>query len=785
MNSNISLENKYSFVDLVNEFKIQIPILQRDYVQGRNTESVKEIRDNFVEDLVEHVSVETDKILPLDFIYGYADEEFGKYDREISKNNIESLLETIKNYSLKENFKLSYAISDEKDIVKNLFIPLDGQQRLTTLFLLHFYVALKFKPERLTILKEKLTYKTRKSSDKFCQELLQHATTLSHYLPIANAIQDSTWFLIGWKKDPTIEGVLVMLQTIENKFFSYTDRTTRLNYAFHNLFENPKIYFDFLDMNEQGFTDDIYLKMNSTGKELSDYDNFKSWFVTKVEILLEENNSYKTKKYFENWKEKLDQEWYNLFWKVDPIQADKLFFNFIKSILSYSLINLNEEEKFIKEKFEKLNSDSFLPLKFFEDNKLISIDNIRVLFGVLEELSDEQSPFINTISEIWSSNFSNGKTFKKALLTELLDLSLPHKLYFLSCFLLMVFKPDLELSVFRKWLRVFRNIIYNTRVDDFSRFDTPVKVLFNFIVQNDELVINNERWIDFFDGKQVREEFEKLAFENESTINDFEVLENHFYLYGQIFFLIEWSKDDNNVFDLDLFKTYVNRFTDLFSESHLSSNEFILQRALLIMNDKWMPDKGSNRYSFCKNTYNSARERDENWRILFNKTNSEILTLLQNNICKTEDLLSYILLQQTNITDWRKFILEDPSLVAKCGQRLINWGSNGNFIRLLDKTKLSGYHTELRTWILYKQLIKEFNLSDNQILYQYVEAGEKDCRIRFVEFDVYILYHRDDKQFCFETYNYDTENYERTNVYSQLNSDIVFFINKFNLRLNQ
>lgn len=783
MNSNISVENKYSFLDLVNEFKIQIPILQRDYVQGRNTESVKEIRENFVEDLVEHVSVETDKILPLDFIYGYADEEFGKYDREISKNNIESLLDTIKNYSLKENFKLSYNISDQKDIVKNLFIPLDGQQRLTTLFLLHFYVALKHKPERLSILKEKLTYKTRKSSDKFCQVLLHYATTLNQSLPIADAIQDATWFLIGWKKDPTIEGILVMLQTIENKFLSYADFTTRLNYAFENLFENPKIYFDFLDMNEQGLADDIYLKMNSTGKELSDYDNFKSWFVSKVEIILEDNSSYKSKTYFENWKEKLDQEWYNLFWMVDPTQADKLFFNFIKSILSYSIISLNEGEKLAKEKFEKLNSDSFLPLKFFEENKLISIDNISVLFCVLEELSDEQSPLINTISEIWSSNFSNGKMFKTSLLTELQELSLPHKLFFQSCFLMMVFKADLDLSVFRKWLRVFRNIIYNTRIDDFSRFDTPVKVLTHFITKNRELVIDNERWIDFFDGKQVREEFEKLAFENDRTITDFELLESHFYLYGQIFFLIDWSIDDN-AFDFDTFKIYTTRFVDLFSEYHLSSNEFILQRALLVMKDNWMPDKGSNRYSFCKNTYNTARERDENWRILFNKANSEILTLLQNNICKTEELLSYILSNQNSISDWRRFLIEDSTLIAKCGQRLINKGSNGNFIRLLDKTKLSGYHTELRTWVLYKQLKKEFNLSNDKIDYLYVEAGDKDCRIRFVDIGVYILYNRESNKFCFETYNNETNNYDTINSYTLFNPDIISFIEKFNLRLN-
>ena len=88
---------KYSFNDLVREEgKIRIPKIQRDYAQGRRSQKVDEIRKNFVHTLIlvvkgKRLSTE------LDFVYG-------------SKLN-------------------------------NAFEPLDGQQRLTTLFLLHWMMG--------------------------------------------------------------------------------------------------------------------------------------------------------------------------------------------------------------------------------------------------------------------------------------------------------------------------------------------------------------------------------------------------------------------------------------------------------------------------------------------------------------------------------------------------------------------------------------------------------------------------------------------------------------------
>ena len=77
--------------------EIEIPIIQRDYAQGRTFSNVQRIRNRFLEAIYDALT--NHKRMTLDFVYG--------------------------------------------EIENKKFIPLDGQQRLTTLFLLHWYAAKK------------------------------------------------------------------------------------------------------------------------------------------------------------------------------------------------------------------------------------------------------------------------------------------------------------------------------------------------------------------------------------------------------------------------------------------------------------------------------------------------------------------------------------------------------------------------------------------------------------------------------------------------------------------
>lgn len=771
-----------SFLKLIEKFKVQIPILQRDYVQGRSTPTVEDIRSNFVNDLVEHIVIPTEKTLPLDFIYGYAEEEQGKYDREVTKNNIENILKTIQDFSSSNSFNVDFAIQDKKSIAKDLFIPLDGQQRLTTLFLLHFYVALKAAPEKLVLLKGKLTYKTRKSSQDFCEQLLDNVQQLDLKVEINEAIKDAKWFLVDWKKDPTVDGMLTMLQAIENKFNSLSDLAEKLKTAVSQLFIAPKIVFDFLDMNEQSISNEIYLKMNSTGKALSDYDNFKAWFVPKVAELINNNPSLKYFQCFEDWQNKLDQDWYNIFWSADPKAADERMFSFIKWILSFSEIideTYDSKDNKIKENVEHSRSNKYTPLRSFE--KLIISRNIHLLFHTLDCIAENKNSLLELIDSVWMETFSTGNNFKKELVTNSTNLSLLHQTFFYTTLLLIRQLDDKEEQNFKVLLKNWRNIIYNTRIDDFPRFVEAIRSLNRFFEKANNWTLKGHK-IEFFDSEQVKEEHEKLDLRNTTQCDElFEKAENHHYLYGQIGFLIRWSNDENMTFQIDRFRELFFKFSILFSKENLQDECFIIQRTLLSFNDSWMQDKGSNRFSFCKSTYNSARERDENWRYVFKKEDSEILTLIEQSSCEREELDQIIENEKVNINNWRRFFLERPHLIAYCGEKLINRVSEGRFLRLLGKKKLSGYHQELRTWVLFEDLKNEFSLNEQQIKYQSVDSNGEDCRIALN--NVYVKFDRAQLNFVYEEWSEECNQYyplQKDNILDQNHQN---FIANFDLKL--
>ena len=108
----------------------------------------------------------------------------------------------------------------------NKFIPFDGQQRLTSLFLFHKYVFEKCQSESNCrhngncICKEilkRFSYATRQSSREFCEKLVQENVIPSDDKKVSENIKNLSWFYPDWKKDPTIIGMLTMLDEIHNQ----------------------------------------------------------------------------------------------------------------------------------------------------------------------------------------------------------------------------------------------------------------------------------------------------------------------------------------------------------------------------------------------------------------------------------------------------------------------------------------------------------------------------------------------------------------------------------------
>jgi len=205
---------------------IEIPIIQRDYAQGRKNEEVKRIRERFLDALFQ--SIVGKSHITLDFVYG-----------DVSNDGV--------------------------------LTPLDGQQRLTTLFLLHWYIAKKGGVEvRELEFLNCFSYSTRFSSRDFCQELVNYSPNFSDE-NLSVAIKDQAWYPYEWKNDPTIQSMLVMIDAIHKKFNGQSG-------LWESLVTNKNISFYFLPLTEMGLTDDLYIKMNSRGKPLTPFEHFKAEF---------------------------------------------------------------------------------------------------------------------------------------------------------------------------------------------------------------------------------------------------------------------------------------------------------------------------------------------------------------------------------------------------------------------------------------------------------------------------------------------------------------------------
>lgn len=210
---------------------IVIPKIQRDFAYGRDNNEFN--RTRFLDALCEQIAPGSTQNLKLDFVFG-------------------------RQYT-----------ADEK-----VFEPIDGQQRLTILFLMHVYLAKRMQAlgeEVNTEYLSKFRYETRDSSQEFCRKLLDIAPI--HFLSgVTQYIKEQWWYNSVWKADPTIYSMLVILTDIHSRINRHSPEQLRQVWA--NL--NDLIDFWYITLDDLGSSDSLYIKMNSRGKKLTDFEHFKA-----------------------------------------------------------------------------------------------------------------------------------------------------------------------------------------------------------------------------------------------------------------------------------------------------------------------------------------------------------------------------------------------------------------------------------------------------------------------------------------------------------------------------
>ncbi len=542
MENNKSKGERLSFYKLFKEkhYRVLVPIIQRDYAQGRKNK--KEIRDAFLDTLYKYLD-ENKPNRDLDFVYGSLD--------------------------------------------NNNFIPLDGQQRLTTLFLLHWYLyqlsdnkklKKEFKENLVKNEKSMFTYETRASSSEFCDALMNAQINLSVLLPndegkensLSKTIKNSAWYYLSWDHDPTIQGMLTMLDAIHKKFFCKKEFFERL-LDIHN----PIITFLFLNLEEFHLTDDLYIKMNSRGKPLTPFENFKARFEQYLEDIDEDElsgrefvrngNTERKVSIRDYFAYNIDTKWADFFWQYRKLQNrsgsemdndfDDELMNFIRVIFTNeyaATLGLGAKEKddtleyllgtqvakrnpeysdvISFYKYEKLNVlipkdyEKFLSIQskklknsVEEENddkgkhkklRENSVSYVIFLINALDEFSSGGEKIKNYLSSNYKFYYDENKIFENALR---LDFKSYHERLMFHAYIGFLLKNKENRDGIDQWIRVIHNLSHpdNTIIDsatDFARAIASTEKLLGYSNNILDYLTDNDTNIDFFSSWQILEE---------------------------------------------------------------------------------------------------------------------------------------------------------------------------------------------------------------------------------------------------------------------------------------
>lgn len=215
--------------DVMGEGKcgVRIPKIQRDYAQGRVDAEGEAVRKCFIPKLFD--AVFNGNRLVLDFVYG---------------------------------------IGCGDDCSSGALMLLDGQQRITTLFLLAWFVG-------YDVSKWEFSYESRRFADEFVKNLRKKSCT-DHLDPVGE-IKRREWYLSCYAEDPSVSGSLQMLDSMAGLFRSYesAERQEMLRRADLRNVEFLVKDVSTNDMKGAPF-DEIYLKMNARGMPLTDWENIKA-----------------------------------------------------------------------------------------------------------------------------------------------------------------------------------------------------------------------------------------------------------------------------------------------------------------------------------------------------------------------------------------------------------------------------------------------------------------------------------------------------------------------------
>jgi hypothetical protein len=486
-----------SFWELLNRHAVQIPVIQRDYAQGRKSKT--KVIDEFLGALKSAV---TGAPIELDFIFG--------------------------------------------EVKNGVFRPLDGQQRLTTLFLLHWFAARAagLSADAYAPILGNFSYDTRISSRYFCQNLVEETVSVygvSAQDALSQRIKDYRWFVGSWEFDPTVAGMLAVLDKIST--LEWPDELwKRLA-----LGDASPIRFLLVELEKFGLSDDLYIKMNARGKPLTAFESFKALLGERVgEQRWEHHLDIKAQ-----FAIRIDTQWTDFFWRLCPTEKsglkriDEAFLSFIAHSLACSIAShTSAAEKVADDLQNLLNDPEAMEPEHFTESYYLELRNR------LEQLSEKSGVMLDEARLHWEFPDSSTPSHK-SILEEVIQTRGPQykrRLILYSQLRLFEAAASISLENMADWKRVVRNVIAHSVAERPENFVAGIRLI-------DELVEGANSIYEFLASNKIRSGFASRQVEEEQRKARLLVqipgqktllhrLEDMHFLLGRISFALDCVNDD-------------------------------------------------------------------------------------------------------------------------------------------------------------------------------------------------------------------------------------------------
>lgn len=576
------MNERYTFIEIyrkdldlnkdtkVKVSQIIIPKIQRPYAQGRQDGICIYVRNTLLNELF--ANFKTDEIFDFNFIYGI-----------VRPSNDEYVMEL-----------------------------LDGQQRMTTLFLLYWYIAnceLTEENEEDKTIRDALgrfVYETRSTSTVFCHKLASYRVDLSGQTP-SKVIRQAKWYFKSFDRDSTITAMLTMLDAIHERYINQDDNTL------HTKTSNIQFYVKSLGF--FNLSEELYIKMNARGLQLSSFENFKADltnYISEVDyppfkklVPLYRKDSEETVEFHFNFSVKLDSKWIDMFWRKGFENFDASYMSFFSRFFACKYIVSTKEivtdrdmrqdlilRKIYTDAEKRAETNEYLGFKEFESILTNHPEYVLTLNKMLDtfyqyDFKDSKKVIYEMMVPAWEKLSLEGDDFYSNInskMTHIKLITFGAVIEFIEAF------ESFDTEVFKQWMRIVWNVVENTNIDSL----TPVSSLirkFSAIIHSIAKRMSGEesfyyalsQWkedsTDERENRALLEEVLKASriAENDKWLPVFEDAEKHPYFRGMVMFFYKEGMS------LPEYQHSLSLAKDMFDESGISPvyrQEHLLIRAI-------------------------------------------------------------------------------------------------------------------------------------------------------------------------------------------------------------